>query len=66
MERFIRLMGFALIIFLGALGEYICGKIVLPEMGLRAPGFMIWFWFMTFGTVFAFLLGMVKEVFFGD
>lgn len=26
--------------------EYICGRILLPEMGLTAPGYWIWFWVM--------------------
>ena len=29
----------------GAIGLYMGGRIILPEMGLQAPGFWPWFWF---------------------
>jgi hypothetical protein len=35
-----------------ALSEYVCGRIILPEMGLTAPGYWPWFWFT--GVVLAF------------
>lgn len=44
MWRFV--VGILAAVFGGALVEYICGRILLPEMGLTAPGYWIWFWVM--------------------
>lgn len=41
------------VIMLIAAAEYVCDRIILPEMGLTAPEYVTWFWF-TVVTVIAY------------
>lgn len=34
----------AVLLLLSSLGSYIFGRILLPAMGLMAPGYWTWFW----------------------
>lgn len=56
---------FLSIVLLSALGEYICGRILLPAMGLRAPGYWTWFWLTAFASIFGFaanfLVGVIRD-----
>jgi len=50
-------------IIFGALGLYINGRIILPEMGLIAPGYWSWFWVMFFGLGFGMAIKWVYSIF---
>lgn len=54
------LMAFA--VSFGALGEYVCGRILLPEVGLTAPQYWTWFWFMFFAMVFSSPLWVIRAL----
>lgn len=43
MNAFLGLGAALLGVLLGATLSYVCGRIILPEMGLQAPGFGPWF-----------------------
>lgn len=46
----------------GSVAAYIIGRILLPEVGLTAPGFWIWFWVMVVVAILDFIKGVIKEV----
>lgn len=54
------LLAFAILLF-GATGEYVCGRIILPAVGLTAPDFWTWFWFMTFAVLFSIPLWIINK-----
>lgn len=45
----------------GSVIFYIVGRILLPEIGLTAPGFWIWFWVFFFLAILDFIKGVIKE-----
>lgn len=45
----------------GGLLSYIAGRIILPEMGLTAPGFWPWVWVWFFVIIAATLVHLVIE-----
>lgn len=47
---------------LGALGEYVCGRVILPAIGLTAPSYWTWFWFMFWVIVFGLILKYLEEL----
>jgi hypothetical protein len=63
--KFLFVLLMAAILLFGALGDYIGGRILLPAMGLTAPGYWTWFWFMvvvlSFVTLIKFLSSLVDE-----
>lgn len=44
--------------FAGAAIMYFIGRILLPEIGLHAPDFWIWFWVMLLLEI----LGLIKDI----
>jgi len=54
---FLLLVGIALV---GALGEYIGGRIILPAIGLTAPGYWVWFWLMVVAMAFGIPLNLLR------
>jgi phage shock protein PspC (stress-responsive transcriptional regulator) len=44
-----------------ATDSYIAGRIILPEMGLSAPGFKVWFWFWLFGLIAYVIMAAIAE-----
>lgn len=52
--------------WLGSLGAYIGGRVILPAMGLTAPGFWAWFWFVMWAAGFGTVVMILKEVASGD
>lgn len=48
--------------FTGALIAYIIGRVLLPEMGLVAPGYWTWFWVSLWMMVSTALATLVKEI----
>lgn len=59
MEVFWAVMAGITAFFAAALVLYIAGRILLPDMGLRAPDYWAWFWATFFVGGFA---GIVKAV----
>lgn len=51
------------IVAFGALGEYIGGRILLPAIGLTAPEYWTWFWFMFWACLFIIPLSLVGKLF---
>ena len=49
------------VLFLASITEYIIGRILLPEMGLTAPRYAVWFWVTLVYAVMYFVYGMIKE-----
>lgn len=54
---------FAFVLFVGPLASYVSGRIVLPEMGLTAPGYGIWFASFLVILMFWTAFYAVKELF---
>jgi len=52
--------GVVVIPFVGGLISYICGRIILPEMGLTAPGYWPWFWVSAVLTIAYTVIGIIK------
>ena len=48
--------------FAGTVIFYIVGRILLPEIGLHAPGLWVWFWVMFFLAALDFIKSVIKEV----
>lgn len=51
MEKFLIALLFVGGCFFGALAEYVAGRVLLPAMGLTAPGHWTWFWVLAFAIV---------------
>lgn len=66
MSKILIALALLAVLLFGSFGEYICGRIILPAMGLMAPGYWTWFWFMFWALVFGGTLAFVKEAIFGD
>lgn len=49
------------LVFSTALGEYIVGRILLPEVGLTAPHYWTWFLVTTVAVVFTIPIVVVRE-----
>lgn len=62
MKGFFLLLLLTGVVFFGALGEYVCGRIILPEMGLHVPDYWSWFWFMVWATVFSVVIYIAKAI----
>lgn len=62
MDKFLMFLVALGILVFGSLGEYICGRIILPAMGLEAPGYWTWFWFMTWGLFFSIPLSTAGKI----
>lgn len=41
-----------LLVLIEATAGYVGGRIILPEMGLTAPGWWAWFWLLSWIAVF--------------
>jgi len=53
----------ALVAFPVALLEYIGGCVILPEMGLTAPGYWPWYWTSVLGITCYAVLSLITELF---
>lgn len=42
-------------------GEYVGGRVILPEVGLTAPGWWTWFWFTSWASIFGLVATFAKE-----
>lgn len=66
MERFLYVLLVVVTWFASAIGSYVAGRIVLPEVGLIAPGFWTWFWMVgvliIFGTVVKICTEVMEEM----
>lgn len=60
MGKFFMAVVVASCLFVAALGEYICGRIILPAVGLTAPEYWTWFWFMFWGLTFSSPFWLIK------
>jgi hypothetical protein len=40
--------------------EYVCGRIILPELGLTAPGYWPWFWVSLFTLAFVAVMAVIR------
>ncbi len=49
-------------LIVGAVGSYVTGRILFPEMGLRAPRFEIWLAIVAVGITVQLVLGLAKEL----
>lgn len=58
------LLGVVLVGWLvGALAEYVGGRVLLPAMGLTAPGYWTWLWFTFWVIVFGIIALFVRSIF---
>lgn len=65
MKAFLAVVSMYLVIcFAGAFGEYVGGRIVLPDVGLTAPEYWTWFWFTFWTGGIAFALAFLKVILF--
>lgn len=51
----------AALVFWGALGSYIGGRILLPEIGLTPPGYWTWWCYILIMAVFYIPIYAIKE-----
>ena len=52
----------AVILAVAILAEYVCGRVILPAVGLTAPGFWTWFWFTAWAAGFTALIKFIEEL----
>jgi hypothetical protein len=62
-DKFLVALYVGVVLLLATTGEYIGGRIILPAMGLTAPGFDTWFWFTFIILLFSLVLYFLKELF---
>lgn len=62
MGKFVGVVLALAVVFFGSLGQYVCGRIILPSMGLTAPEYWTWFFFMSFAMIFCAPLVLIKEI----
>lgn len=58
------LVAFVLLVILlvGSFSGYVGGRIMLPAMGLMAPGYWTWFWFTFWSLGAAFFFLFLREL----